>query len=110
MTRPVPAGVAEADGVRVSGAVASAQHSAATPPLPQRRVDGLDNCFSLVRAARSDLVGVTGCSRKWAGREEGGRMAVVVADLRDFDIPELWEWNRGPLTRLREIAVERNTS
>src|SRR3954453_15927014 len=67
MTSPVPAGFAEAGPARVSGAATSAKHSAATPPLPQRRVDGVDKLVLLgTRSAE-------GASWAWPGCSRGGR-------------------------------------
>jgi hypothetical protein len=46
--------LAEAGDVWASGLVTSAKDSAATPPLPQRRVDGLDKLL-LLGAGRTDV-------------------------------------------------------
>src|SRR3954447_8693272 len=105
MTSPVPAGFAEAGPARVSGVATSAKHSAATPPLPQRRVDGVDKLVLLVGgSAEVASWAWAGCSRvgragKWWGRVSA-RDDGSWASPRNPKPPIVVK-NVGTLTRIR---------
>src|SRR5262245_11748787 len=89
MTRPVPAGLAVAGGVRASGPATIAKQSVAAPPRPHRRLDVLLKLLLLGAGRRASALwawpaAAEGCREK--GR--GGRRRTDGADSREHAHPE----------------------
>src|SRR6476469_9969724 len=87
MTRPVPAGLAEAGAVKASGVATSAMQTAATPPLPQRRDDVLVTQFSLCRQHGLAPCGHGRLQPSGSGGEEGVVDGADGTDSRDHAVP-----------------------